>query len=106
MPGASRLARRVKVLNANWVAGADGEDGQFEIMVVTDDDERHVMTPSPASTAALAGLVRESTVLVWDPKDRRLIVANVVGKMPWTERDLEDSSHGHPEPTSPPESEP
>lgn len=87
MPGASQYARRVKVLNANWVAGADGEDGQFEIMVITDDGERHVMAPSPASAAALAALVRDSTVLVWDPDDRRLILANIVGKMPWTERD-------------------
>ena len=68
MPGASQYARRVKVLNANWVAGADGEDGQFEIMVITDDGERHVMAPSPASAAALAALVRDSTVLVWSAK--------------------------------------
>ena len=87
MPGASQHARRVKVLNANWVAGGDGEDGQFEIMVVTDDGERHVMAPSPASTAALAALIRDKSVLVWDPDDRRLILANIGGKMPWTERD-------------------
>jgi hypothetical protein len=54
MPGASQQTRRVKALNANWVAagpdgGADGDDGRFEIMVVTEDDQRHAMPISPAS---------------------------------------------------------
>jgi hypothetical protein len=26
------------------------------------------------------------TVLSWDPADRTLIIANIVGKMPWTEQ--------------------
>ena len=29
---------------------------------------------------------RADTVLAWDPADRTLIAANLVGKMPWTER--------------------
>jgi len=62
-------------MNANWVAGGDGEDGSFHIMVVTEDGEKHVMSPSPASTAALVALARADTVLVWDPRgphvDRR-----------------------------------
>jgi len=37
----------VKALNANWVAGPDGDDGQFEIMIVTEDDQRHIMAPQP-----------------------------------------------------------
>jgi hypothetical protein len=86
MPGASEQTRRVKILNANWVAGADGDDGRFEVQIVTEDDERHVISPSPASMAALVALARGDTVLAWDPTDRRLIVANVVGTMPWTER--------------------
>jgi hypothetical protein len=86
MPGASEKARRVKIMNANWVAGDDGEDGSFQIMVVTEDDEKHVVSPSPAATAALIGLAHADTVLVWDPADRTLIAANIVGRMPWTER--------------------
>ena len=72
-------------MNANWVAGADGEDGEFELMIVTSDDRRHVVAPSRASMTALVALAHADTVLVWDPADRRLIAANVRGTMPWTE---------------------
>jgi hypothetical protein len=86
MPGASEQARRVKVLNANWAAGQDGDDGRFEVMVVTEDDDQHILAPSPASMAALIALTQADTVLVWDPTNRTLIAANLVGTMPWTER--------------------
>jgi len=33
MPGASEQTSQVKVLNANWTAGPDGEDGRFEVMI-------------------------------------------------------------------------
>lgn len=72
-------------MNANWVAGPDGGDGQFQVLFVTDDDERHVVAPSPAAMSALVALARADTVLVWDPVDRRLIAANLRGTMPWTE---------------------
>jgi hypothetical protein len=85
VPGASEEARRVKIMNANWIAGADGEDGDFELMVVTSDDRRHVVAPSAASMTALVALAQVDTVLVWDPADRRLIAANLRGTMPWTE---------------------
>jgi hypothetical protein len=85
VPGASQEARRVKIMNANWVAGPDGEDGRFELMIVTSDDRRHVIAPSPAAMTALIGLARADTVLVWDPADRTLIAANLRGTMPWTE---------------------
>jgi len=86
MSGASEQTRRVKVLNANWVAGPDGDNGRFEVMVVTEDDQQHIMAPSPASMSALIALTQADTVLLWDPTDRTLIAANVVGTMPWTER--------------------
>jgi hypothetical protein len=85
MPGASEHARKVKILNANWVAGTDGGDGQFEVMIVTDDDRTDTVPVSPASITALIALTQAGTVLVWDPADRTLIAANVVGTMPWTE---------------------
>ena len=85
MPGASDEARRVKIMNANWVAGADGEDGAFELMIVTSDDRQHLVTPSPAAMSALVALAQADTVLVWDPADRTLIAANLRGRMPWTE---------------------
>lgn len=86
MPGASQQTQRVKILNANWTAGSDGGDGRFELMVVTEDDQQHTMAPSPAAMTALIALTQADTVLAWDPADRTLIAANVIGKMPWTER--------------------
>jgi hypothetical protein len=85
MPGASEQTRRVKIVNANWVAGPDGDHGQFEIQIVTEDDERHVAAPSPAAMTALIALTQAGTVLAWDPADRTLIAANIVGTMPWTQ---------------------
>jgi hypothetical protein len=86
MPGASEQTRPVKIVNANWAAGPDGDHGRFEVMIVTEDDQRHVLAPSPAAMTALIALTQADTVLLWDPADRTLIAANVIGKMPWTER--------------------
>lgn len=86
MPGASERARRVEILNANWIAGGDGEDGLFEVLIVTEDGERHYAKPSAAAMTALVALAKADTVLVWDPDDRRLIAANLRGTMPWTQR--------------------
>jgi hypothetical protein len=72
-------------MNANWIAGADGDDGDFELMIVTGDHRHHVVAPSPAAMTALVALARADTVLVWDPADRRLIAANLRDTMPWTE---------------------
>ena len=83
MPGASEQTRRVEVLNANWVAGADGDDLRFEVMIVTDDDQQHTIAPSPSSMTALVALSQADTVLLWDPTNRTLIVANLVGS--WLE---------------------
>jgi hypothetical protein len=86
MPGASDQTRRVKVLNANWVAGSEGTDGRFEVMIVTEDDQQHVVAPSPAAMAALVALAKADTVLAWDPTNRTLVAVNLIGTMPWTER--------------------
>jgi hypothetical protein len=72
-------------MNANWIAGAEGDDGHFELMIVTSDDRRHFAAPGPAAMTALVSLAEADTVLVWDPEDRRLIAANLRGTMPWTE---------------------
>jgi hypothetical protein len=87
MPGASAETRRVKILNANWHPAEDGDgagDGHFEVQIITDDDQRHAVSASPASMTALVALATASTVLAWDPLNRALIVANIVGTMPWT----------------------
>jgi hypothetical protein len=84
MPGASQETRRVKILNANWVPGGADGDGEFEVMLVTDDDQQYFMPASPQTMTALAALAKADTVMAWDPLNRSLIVANIVGTMPWT----------------------
>jgi hypothetical protein len=86
MPGASEQTKQVKTVNANWTPGGDGEDGRFEVMFVTDDDERHVVVPSAAAVTALVAMTQAPTILLWDPDGPILITANLVGRMPWTER--------------------
>ncbi len=76
----------MKIVNTNWAAGPDGDHGRFEVMIVTEDDQQHVVTPSSAAMTALIALTQADTVLAWDPANRTLIAANVVGTMPWTER--------------------
>ena len=80
MAGASGSTRRVRVVNANWTPGPDGADGSFGLLVVTEDDERHELTPSPAAVTALMALFRPGTVLLFDPDGPTLITANVVGE--------------------------
>jgi hypothetical protein len=48
--------------------------------------QQHVVAPSPAAMTALIALTQADAVLAWDPADRTLIAANLVGTMPWTER--------------------
>jgi hypothetical protein len=79
MPGASDKTRRVKVLNANWTAGPDGDDGHFGIMIVTEDESQYTVAPSPAAVTALLALAQANTILLWDPVDRTLVAANIVG---------------------------
>lgn len=87
MPGTSEQTRRVKVLNANWSPapdGDDGGDGRFELMIITEDGEHHALPASAASMTALVALSQADTVLAYDPANRTLIAANIVGQMPWT----------------------
>jgi hypothetical protein len=84
MLGANDETRRVKNLNANWRPAEDEGDGHFEVVIVTEDDQRHALPASPASMTALAALAQVDTVMAWDPTNRTLIAANIVGTMPWT----------------------
>jgi hypothetical protein len=84
MPGASKETRRVKILNANWTPEDIGGDGRFEVQIVTDDDQRYAVPASPSSMTALVALAKADTVMAWDPQNRSLIIANIVGTMPWT----------------------
>lgn len=79
MPGASEQTSQVKVLNVNWAAGPDGGDGRFEVMIVTADGQQHTFAPSPPAMTALLALAKAGAILLWDPEDRTLIAANIVG---------------------------
>ena len=84
MPGASKETRRVKNLNANWTPDGTEGDGQFEIKIITEDDQQYAMPVSPGSMTALVALAKADTVMAWDPQGPALIIANIVGTMPWT----------------------
>jgi hypothetical protein len=79
VPGASEQTSRVTVLNANWTAAGDGQDGRFEVMLVTADGKQHTFAPSPVSMTALLTLAKADAILLWDPVGRTLIAANIVG---------------------------
>jgi hypothetical protein len=87
LPGASEHTQRVKILNANWSPDPDGGDGRFELMIVTEDAQHYTVSTSPASVSAVVALSQAETVLAWDPTNRTLIAANIVGTMPWTTSD-------------------
>lgn len=80
MAGASGTTQRVHFVNANWVAGGGAEDGEFGLLVVTEDGQRHELQPSAQAMAALVALTRASGVLLWDPQGRTLIASNLVGE--------------------------
>jgi hypothetical protein len=48
-------------------------------MIVTADGEQHTISPSPASMTALLALANADTILLWDPTNRTLIAANIIG---------------------------
>jgi len=72
-------------VNANWTAGSAGEDGDFALLIITEDGERHTVELSPAAAIAVVAMTQANTVLLWDPEARSLIVANLVGH--WLEKD-------------------
>jgi hypothetical protein len=76
MSGASEQTQRVMYLNANWTpAPAGGADGDFALLIVTEDDERHTVHLSAAAATAVVAMARAGTVLLWDGTNRSLIVA-------------------------------
>lgn len=84
MTGASSSTRSVAVVNANWEAGPDGTDGVFSFMIVTDDQERHVVAPSPTAATAILAVCASGAPLMWDPEARTLLAGGLVGS--WFEK--------------------
>jgi hypothetical protein len=79
MAGASTQTKRVVTVNANWEAGPEGGDGTFRFMLVTEDDQRHFISPSPTAAGTLAALFGSDAVLMWDPVNQVVIVGGLVG---------------------------
>jgi hypothetical protein len=79
MPGASAQTSQVTVLNINWSPGADGGDGDFEVMIVTADEQQHAVKLSPAALTPLLAIAQSDAILLWDPEHRTLIAANIIG---------------------------
>jgi hypothetical protein len=80
VPGASAQTQRVAYVNANWSAGR-GDDAAFELMVVTQDEERHASAVPAAQMGALVALTQvQDVVLLWDPEGQTLIAANLLGE--------------------------
>jgi hypothetical protein len=69
----------VAYVNANWSAGR-GDDTAFELLVVTQDEERHALPVPAAQMGALVALTQvRDVVLLWDPDGRTLVAANLLG---------------------------
>ena len=80
MSGASDETRRVSYVNANWTAGEKDRPATFEMMIVTEDEARHSLPVPNDHMAALVALTQAASVLLWDPEDKTLIAANLVGE--------------------------
>lgn len=53
MAGASDQTRRVRVVNANYeAADTPGKAGTFALLIVTEDDKRHVIEPNAEDWSA------------------------------------------------------
>ena len=88
MTGASSATQRVTHINANW-SPASGGDGAFELLVVTEDEERHCVPTTAADLAALACVLRDGVVLLWDPDGPVLVIGNLLGEwipLDWSSR--------------------
>jgi hypothetical protein len=79
MAGASERTQKISVVNANWEAGAEGTDGAFHFLLVTEDEQRHVISPSPAAATALLAVFASGAVPLWDPDNRTVIAGGIVG---------------------------
>lgn len=89
MSGASKKTVRIDYVNANWIAGAD-PGSSFELMVVTEDGERHCLPISAPDMAALSSLLATGGVFLFDPEGQTVIVGNLVGQWfqnDWTQGD-------------------
>jgi hypothetical protein len=70
----------VAYVNANWTAGR-ADHAAFELMVVTQDEERHALPVPAAQLGALVAMTQvPDVVLLWDPEGQTLVVANLLGE--------------------------
>lgn len=67
-------------INANWAPGTDTTGETFEVLVVTEDEQRHSVSVTPAGAAGFFAMVRASPVLLFDVENQTVIAANIVGE--------------------------
>jgi hypothetical protein len=80
MTGASAGTQRVRFVNANWSPG-QSDDEAFELMVVTEDEQRHAVAVPAGQMGALVAITQApGVVLLRDPEDGTLVAANLVGE--------------------------
>jgi len=100
MAGASAGTQRVTFVNANWSPGRP-DDEAFELMVVTEDEQRHAVRVPTAQVGPLVAITQGAgVVLLWDPEDDTLVAANLVGEWvppTWSASDR-PTSPGLPDP--------
>lgn len=89
MTGASKHTVRIDYINANWSAGAEPESA-FELLIVTEDDQRHSLPISTDQLATLGPLLHPDRVLLFDPEGPTIIIGNLVGQ--WFQPDW---AHGN-----------
>ena len=67
-------------VNGNWTAGRE-DTAAFELLVVTEDGERHPLPVPAAQMAPLLALTQaQGVVLLWDPDGPTLVAANLLGE--------------------------
>ena len=88
-PGASTSIVRVTNVNVNRMASDGAGGGVFELLVVTEDRERHILTPLASDAIAQFAIVNASPVLLWDSENRTLIAADIMANGA-TRLDVED----------------
>ncbi|MBO1756354.1 hypothetical protein [Allobranchiibius sp. CTAmp26] len=90
MAGSSNRTLRIDYVNANWNAEADAACA-FELLIVTEDGQRHSLPIAADHLTALGPLLRQDGVLLFDPEGQTIIVGNLVGE--WFQQDWSQGDH-------------
>jgi hypothetical protein len=68
-------------MNANWIVGGEREHGRFELMIITADDEHHVLAASPTAMSALVAPAQPDTSPIGSLRKRHSAQSVVTGAL-------------------------